>query len=113
MEKLALKLLKAICLSSDGLQFFQIHRRLYLSPVELSKTLEQLLKAGFIQIDGYSAKATASGYAEALTSSTKHRKKVTNGPWQKIPEEFKAPQTSINQPYAPKISAFRRPTQKL
>lgn len=106
------KVLRQICISSNGLQFFQLHRKLYLSPLDLSKALATLLNEGLVELGDSSAKATLKGQEFAQKRGKIRQTENSTAPWLKIPSEFVASRSPINEPYAPSARFFVRSKQK-
>lgn len=106
MDNLTRRLLKLVCESSDGLQFFQLHRRMYIPPTELAAKLEEMQKNELINVAGYSVKVTSKGLEAALSTSINVRRDPADAPWLAIPSTFKSNKIEINQPYAPSLSGF-------
>lgn len=112
MDKLTEKLLKLICSSSDGIQFYRIYRRMYLSPSEITQKLDALVNQGLIEIKQYSITPTEKGISFAMKNALLKRNTNESPEWKKIPSQFIDIRIPINKPYAPSYAKFVQRSKK-
>lgn len=96
-------IIRDLYLSAVGLHPFTFYRRYRIAPDQIVEVLNRLEEQGLAYYDQTRIKLTPTG-RKWIVDNRALLLKVTDKPWRETPDEFIAPQLSINEPYIPNTS---------
>lgn len=96
-------ILRDLLLSEAGLHAYTFWRRYLISPAQVARVIQRLVKKGILEFDESHLAFTPEGFKWAIKNRT-NLYALHHRPWRQCPEDFMRPQLPVNEPIAPRIS---------